>query len=756
MALEEEFLAWKATSVGANGHQLVLVAAESDSLLLQAGGAIALRIYAPDGSLFVEADDAAGPARNVEPLENALVELNTDSAERRLTFSDFSDRLAELVARTSNADVAMAMSEEDTGDEDSAGESTGQTVDLDVEAGIAASEWCARFCIPVECGALVEKRLMALAADGSNAWAGLDDLASKATVELQMLASAEEAAQPREGHTFFPKEAQRQASAVAKGLFIQPACPSSSTVNGSEDDGGSAGHVSPPPRGACAIDSDEGIGALCMAVAPSWISHDADILGQLGLALDVQVTFVFILPDPPVSSLALPTSTFVVAQRTRQSSYACKHIIPRCFDEFKTRCRGRRDPSSPSFPVEFLLVLREFVHVAPQRCLSCFVPLPGASAFKLGPCDDDLCVFHCEEYCCSVLQAVKADVKAARLHVALALAAVRSKNPICVEPFPPHFLRERQVRRRAGVFDDARLLAQNKEDLARDANKDLDLMDAALSCLPDVGELATLSCEADVVRCLQQEQRRAGVAPHDAVLAYRCLRFVFATLRLMMVPVSVESTLASRLPLPEHVAQYAVLSNGHGEERFQKKARMHGSGFALHGSPLHSWYSILRNGLRNLSNTGLMANGAALGEGVYLAEDSSTSTFYCKGLTSSGYHAVPGSMQIMAVVEYAKDGPASQAHARFGRSLLQRPQILTAAEDSVVLRYILVAEGKPFSAFNVAELDVGQRFSSVSPVVPAMPSFKLDFISEARLSARWRHRRRQLVAGEAVAVPATS
>ena len=46
------------------------------------------------------------------------------------------------------------------------------------------------------------------------------------------------------------------------------------------------------------------------------------------------------------------------------------------------------------------------------------------------------------------------------------------------------------------------------------------------------------------------------------------------------------------------------------------------------GSPLHSWYSISRNGLRNLSNTALMTTGAVHGAGVYLAMDSATAGAY--------------------------------------------------------------------------------------------------------------------------------
>jgi len=45
---------------------------------------------------------------------------------------------------------------------------------------------------------------------------------------------------------------------------------------------------------------------------------------------------------------------------------------------------------------------------------------------------------------------------------------------------------------------------------------------------------------------------------------------------------------------------------------------------------MENWYSIMRNGLRNLSNTHLMTAGAAYGQGIY------ASSHY---LTSYGYTA---------------------------------------------------------------------------------------------------------------------
>ena len=76
--------------------------------------------------------------------------------------------------------------------------------------------------------------------------------------------------------------------------------------------------------------------------------------------------------------------------------------------------------------------------------------------------------------------------------------------------------------------------------------------------------------------------------------------------------------------------QFLMLTqNPEREVAFQKHKEKHGSTYAFHGSPAGNWHSILRRGLINASGTKLQANGAAYGKGIYLAQDSSTSSGYC-------------------------------------------------------------------------------------------------------------------------------
>ena len=50
--------------------------------------------------------------------------------------------------------------------------------------------------------------------------------------------------------------------------------------------------------------------------------------------------------------------------------------------------------------------------------------------------------------------------------------------------------------------------------------------------------------------------------------------------------------------------------------------------FAFHGTKTDCMYSILRNGLRDLSNSHLMKVGAAMGAGIYVAVVSNIAAGY--------------------------------------------------------------------------------------------------------------------------------
>lgn len=55
----------------------------------------------------------------------------------------------------------------------------------------------------------------------------------------------------------------------------------------------------------------------------------------------------------------------------------------------------------------------------------------------------------------------------------------------------------------------------------------------------------------------------------------------------------------------------------------------------FHGSDISSWYSILKNGLKSMSGTEFMSNGAAYGNGIYLSDKLSFSAGYSSNYVSN-------------------------------------------------------------------------------------------------------------------------
>jgi len=103
------------------------------------------------------------------------------------------------------------------------------------------------------------------------------------------------------------------------------------------------------------------------------------------------------------------------------------------------------------------------------------------------------------------------------------------------------------------------------------------------------------------------------------------VKWVVASNRSYLAPLQDDERIAEF----ETPYQYLLISAPPDREnRFQELKSQYGSTFAFHGSPAENWHSILRNGLKNASNTRLMTTGAAHGPGIYLALDSQTSLGY--------------------------------------------------------------------------------------------------------------------------------
>lgn len=75
------------------------------------------------------------------------------------------------------------------------------------------------------------------------------------------------------------------------------------------------------------------------------------------------------------------------------------------------------------------------------------------------------------------------------------------------------------------------------------------------------------------------------------------------------------------------------------ENKFKQKY------FLFHGSNISSWYPIVKNGLKVMSGTNMMANGAAFGIGIYFSNQFNISLSYCS--RSSNQIGVVGVFEVL-------------------------------------------------------------------------------------------------------------
>jgi len=73
------------------------------------------------------------------------------------------------------------------------------------------------------------------------------------------------------------------------------------------------------------------------------------------------------------------------------------------------------------------------------------------------------------------------------------------------------------------------------------------------------------------------------------------------------------------------------------EAAFVKVRNLYGSAFALHGSPIENWCSVMRRGLLNASSTQLQRNASAYNTGIKFSPSSTTSFRYSIFLAAVEY-----------------------------------------------------------------------------------------------------------------------
>lgn len=110
-----------------------------------------------------------------------------------------------------------------------------------------------------------------------------------------------------------------------------------------------------------------------------------------------------------------------------------------------------------------------------------------------------------------------------------------------------------------------------------------------------------------------------------------------------------------RVPSMPNTKQFLMLNSNHDKEQLFKAqlGSQGGSGVVFHGTTISRLFLILTEGLKVMSNTPFMQNGAALGAGIYCGNDQRASLSFAGNTGQSWRNSALGDMSIMLGCELA-------------------------------------------------------------------------------------------------------
>lgn len=140
------------------------------------------------------------------------------------------------------------------------------------------------------------------------------------------------------------------------------------------------------------------------------------------------------------------------------------------------------------------------------------------------------------------------------------------------EPFPPYFLKDREIRSKAGFFDvvkDGKAAGEG----AKDANKDFHLLIRLARSLPTFKSmLANSDSEEDLKNFLLEHyskiDKKKLVGDNNHLAAYKLMQFIMQNNPLTLVQLEGKQALYPENP----IKQFAIISPPSAKERsFQKE-----------------------------------------------------------------------------------------------------------------------------------------------------------------------------------------
>ncbi|KAI5067596.1 hypothetical protein GOP47_0018124 [Adiantum capillus-veneris] len=342
-----------------------------------------------------------------------------------------------------------------------------------------------------------------------------------------------------------------------------------------------------------------------------------------------------------------------------------------------------------------------WLRALPNWCITCWDTLPYKVG-RLRTCEKDLCLYRFEELGLgtAILQEVHKSSELIDFEISIAIAAAASFRDV-FEPFPAFLLEKEEMRDRSGWFSkkskpdiaekSGKHISHDKQSNNVSSNKSFPVLKSILNSYPSLEEMQCFKDELQLKKALAKlwlkalESQKHEVPEQwrqKAWLPYDVFRFLISSNRLTMSCLKD----SEQLDIQGVIYQFAVLhDNPEKEAHFEKRrAEKGGSFFAFHGSPAGNWFSILRNGLRSLSNTRYMSTGAVYGAGIYTSIHMETSFGYAMQNSGWKHGRMYPSFNVLAICEIVNGSLVSNQPAQ--SIMVVRPE----CEQDVLIRYILV------------------------------------------------------------------
>jgi len=317
------------------------------------------------------------------------------------------------------------------------------------------------------------------------------------------------------------------------------------------------------------------------------------------------------------------------------------------------------------------LLFKHLIKLIPESknyCICCGTLLEYPTG-KFRACDGKMCQYKMDEMNVgdTILDIYNARPKVLEFLLKTGFASVRSsRRDTIFEPFPPKFLNTDKFIQRGEItaLTDTKL------------SKDFYSIDTIIGNNSPEGIVNKIKTSAS-------DQELCDILGADL---YYLTRFMVTTNK-----TDLKSVKLFESSNDDNVRQFQIIHSDEVENKFKKHTNNQ-TCFLFHGSGFENWYSIMRNGIKIMSNTKLMVNAAVHGTGIYLSDSFQFSCNYSRRSSKSEI--------IVAVFEVKGDKREYEK---------TRNIYVVNRNEDLLLRYLLVLSSNNYYQYNQL---VSNKFST--------------------------------------------